>query len=81
MKRGRSKPYSPPAAHSTAHHTSRRPLGWSMAWEGVFRIKESYGTHRQGRQGESGGPVDVGEREGRSNEKHEGTRGLGSYSR
>ncbi len=41
MKPGRSKPYSPLPAHSTAHQTVRRLLGRNMAWEGVplFRRK------------------------------------------
>jgi len=36
MKPGRSMPYSPPPAHSTAHHTFRRLLGYSMVREGIL---------------------------------------------
>ena len=31
----------PPQAQSTAQHPFRRPLGRSMAWEGVFVFKRS----------------------------------------
>jgi len=40
MKPGRSKPYSPPAAHSTANHTFRRLLGRISPREGFFFLKK-----------------------------------------